>query len=227
MEISDRLVQGGHFVLNKTPPVNSSVENNDGKHSIGWETGSPFFTDAGIWTMVWSHDGGTPHVIIYGSAHATKAGQIEPQGSFKFVGTNITSGLDPGHLHTQGGVIGGRSGVLSVGYVKPGIVRWSKGSGEGTQTLRALYARVGVAPSGGNLVVEVRKVTTGILDSVDAYTDAAAATLLGTLTITTGNFAASSTGLSAVIADGDLIVLKVTTVTGSPAELVVNAVIEG
>lgn len=226
VDISDRWIQGGHKVAFKTPPATSSVENDDGKHCVGWETQS-FQSAAGYWS-VYDFNATTPALRVFGSMHATQPGEINAMAGWKFTGLNVTTGTDPGHLHTQGGVIGGKSGTLSTGYVKPGYFRWAKGASEGTQTILGLYGRVATAPTGASLIIEVRKVAATILDSVDAYTDAAT-TLIGTITITAGNFAAATTGLAATLVDGDAIVLKITQVgsTVSGAELSVSAVITG
>lgn len=222
LDVGERLIQGGHIVTNITPPAPITNEPADGKHAIGWDTASPFATDAGTWTMVWDHAGTVPLVVVYGGSHATKAGQIEPQGSFKFMGPGITSGLDPGHRHTQGGVIGGKAGVISVtGYLKPSAFRWSKGAGEGTQTINKLVCRLSDPPTGGNFVVEFRKTSGAPAIGANVYDDAVASLVIGTVTILAGNYEAVQTTLANnVLADGEYIVQKVTTTTGSPANLV-------
>lgn len=225
LAFAERLVQGGHRVANITPPVPITNEPADGLLAVGWET-QVSQSDAGYLTLASDFAGATPYVRFFGSGHAS-ALQFQLIGGAKYIGTNVTTGLDPGHLHTQGGVIGGKGGVLIAGYLKPSAFRWAKGTNEGTQTIKALYARVGVAPTGGSLVIEVRKSSGAPVDGADVYTNGVAITTIGTVTITVGNFGSSTTGLAVTIADGEVIVLNAITVSGVPSDLVMNAVVEG
>lgn len=227
-EIADLLMQGSRRIGGNTPPASSATNNDDGKVCVGWET-QTFQSDAGFTTLLWDFLGTTALLRAYGTSHATKPGQIEPQGIMKFVGPNITSGLDPGHLHTQGGIIGGRAGLIgATGYLKPSAYRWSKGAGEGTQTVTLLGMRVGTAPSGGSLIIEIRKTNGAPSTASDVYGDGVASLVVGTITITTGNFEGSTTTLANnTLADGEYLVPKVTTLNGAPADLSIYAVVTG
>jgi hypothetical protein len=188
-------------------------------------------TDAGYLTVAWNFAGTIPYVRLYGPTHATKPLQLEFLSGAKVVGLNVTSGTDPGHLHTQGGIIGGKAGPITVaGYLMPSAFRWAKGAGEGTQTLTRLEARVGTPPTGGSLVIQVRRTSGAPANSANVYTDAVATLLIGTITIVAGEFGGSTTVLTnETLADGETIVLKATTVPGFPyaADLLVNAVLTG
>lgn len=224
----ERLLQGGHKLSNVTIPAATATENNDGKHCVGVETQTDQ-NDQGFFTNVWDNAGTTALLRTHGTSHATKPGWIEAQAGTKFMGPNVSSGLDPGHLHTQGGVIGGRAGLIgATGYLKPSAFRWSKGTGEGTQTITRLDARLATPPSGGTLVLEVRRTSGAPSNVVDIYNDGTASQLIGTITIANGEYAANQTTLTNnTLNDGEYIVVKCTTLNGSPADLVVSAVITG
>ena len=230
LAFAERLVQGSKRVANITRPAPITNEPNDGKTAIGWETESPFYTESGWCTLLWSEDGATAYLRAYGASYsdATRQKAIEAVNGAKFIGTNITSGLDPGHLHTQGGVIAGRAGtILVTGYLKPTAFRWSKGTNEGTQTIKKIGVRLGSAPTGGVLGVEVRKTVGAPTNAADVYSDGVSSVLVGSVSVAAGEFEGAVTGLSVAIADGEYLTCKIVTLNGAPADMVVTMVVEG
>lgn len=231
--LDQRMIQGGHLIASGPIPTTPTTENDDGKHIVGVETQTNQ-DNRGYWRVYdntktsggGSHGAGSALFEVQGSAGSGGA-KVSALGGAIIVGPNVTSGLDPGHLHTQGGPIGGKAGPIALGYLKPSAFRWAKGANEGTQTVLALHARLGIVPTGGSLVIEVRKTTGAPAVNADVYTDGVANVVVGTITVNSGDFGGSVTGLAVVLADGEVLVLKATTVNGTPSDLVVNAVITG
>ncbi len=77
--------------------------------------------------------------------------------------------------------------------------------------------------------MQIRRTTGAPADSVDVYDDAIANKVLATITIADGNYAdAETTITNDELIEGEYIVTKITEINGgSPADLVVNATVEG
>jgi hypothetical protein len=209
-DLEERLMQGGHKFAGLTPPAPGANQTKDGMHCVGYETQTDQ-TETGYFTLVSSFDGATPYLRAYGSTHATKPLQIEALNNAKFIGPNVTTGLDPGHLHTQGGIIGGRGGtILGTGFIIPSAYRFAKGSGEGTQTPKRFGCRLSV-PVTTALVIEVwRHVNPST--STNVYV-VGAADKMATITFATGKYYAETSTITGTLADGDVLVFNVSTLT--------------
>ena len=214
-------IQGGH--KDAAIAIGSSNEETRGKHCVGIEgSGGGPGNDDGTFT-IWDFAGTTPLFRVHGSGHAN-ALEISALNSTLWVGTNITTGTDPGHLHTVGGIIGGLSGAVVVtGFAKTIAFRWNKGSGAGTQTILRLDAQVGTPPSGGPLTMVFHRTTRvpGIGD--DVFTLAISDAPLGTVSILDGDYRAEQlTITNDTITDGLMIVVEITATNGVPQDLVCN-----
>ena len=218
-------IQGGHKDADLTVP--STNENTRGLHCVGVE--STPNSDSGVFT-IWDFAGTTPLFRVHGSGHAN-ALEISALNSTLWVGTNVTTGTDPGHLHTVGGIIGGLSGAVVVptvdddnaGFVKTIAFRWNKGTDAGTQTILRLDAQVGTPPSGGPLTMIFHR-TTGVPGPGDDVFDVAISNApLGTVSIVAGDYRASQTTITNdTILDGEIITVEVTATNGVPKDLVCN-----
>jgi hypothetical protein len=142
-----------------------------------------------------------------------------PIAGWTFTGENVTSGTDPGHVHTKSLAIS-LPGVA--GYVDG--VMWRNMSGE-TRTITRCQLIAGTPPSGGVVDVDVRKFVSANFgtDTNDPWLDGNTSSMPGTGTdpnVADGKYIGAdviSDWDLKTLAAGDAIVFKMGTVT-SPAD---------
>lgn len=209
-DLDEALVQGGH----KMPVLTHAAgfEEGNGKHCVGIED-QVDHDDHGYFTIWWNFAGTTYGARAYGKDHASKAGWIEANPDIggglpaQWVGKNVTTGDDPGHRHSRQVLIG----PIPQGASSPSAplyhtyIRRHAGAGKITRIdIRTVVA----APF--DTTLEIRKTVGAPANGVDVRADGVASVVVATVTVLTGQFAASSGAIAVNIADGEVLAVKQT-----------------
>ena len=216
-DMSERLVQGGHKIT-AHGAVSAAAENNDGKHAVGIDDNTG---DAGSF-KIYDTAGTTVLLEIYGTAHGSKPGQIEAKAasSMKFVGTNVTTGTDPGHLHTHTyefhftnvsanyGVIDGAGG-----NTVPSSVRLPKAC-----TITRIDVEAGGI--GTARTFELRKTSGVPANSGNIATDGVSSVSVGSVAILSTEYRNAATGLAVAATAGEYLTIKRTLGAGGNAAII-------
>lgn len=178
--VRERLLQGGHYMVHDLSQGGAN-EINDGQHVIGVENDIGAPTEAGTFT-VFRADITSPALRLHGTSHATKAGQLELDANYTYVGANVTTGTDPGHLHTTDRTLFFPLPGTLTAAASPVIIE-VKFAG----TIEEVYGVLGTTSSSGSVVVDVWKANAAIPSNSNSIHDSG-----GKLTFTSGTARAST-----------------------------------
>lgn len=210
-DMSERLVQGGHKIT-AHGAVAAAAENNDGKHAVGIDDNTG---NAGSF-KIYDTAGTTVLLEIYGTAHASKPGQIEAKSasSMKFVGINITSGTDPGHLHATShrmSAVGFGSGAYG-----EAAIRLPKDC-----TITRVEVRVLGSGTAVSRTFQFRKTNGVPANNANILSDAIASVSIASVVVdaAAGNLGGNSGVIAIAALAGEWIVVKRTDASGGSAPL--------
>lgn len=205
----ERLMQGGHKMTGAAPAA--ATQNNDGKHVVGVEEGSPA-GDTGYFS-IYDTAGTDPLVRVHGTAHSTQANKIGLKNGYALKSLGATPLVLEGIAHSAFTMIAFDDPIAVIGYLKRIIWKVPDTSGYPRRTIKAFRLTVGTRPSGSDLVVELRfrDASAGQADTNDDPFIDANTTLITTVTLTAGgNYAVESGVLSQALDPDDELIIKYT-----------------
>ena len=211
--VRERMLQGGHKMTITT--LDTTTENNDGRHAVGVADGLGNVGEFNIFAF----DGTTKGLTVTDTGHANPQ-QIIAETGWKFVGTNVTTGAQPGHTHID------RRTILIpfaqgpvVGNIET-LVQMSLATGE-TATIVDVRLAV-LTAADATLEIDVAKKNA----AVPAFPTDSIFQEEGTApTITSGNNFGNSTSFDTsetTVVDGDVFIAKVLQDGGAASDLTVH-----